>query len=119
MNPCQQDVEDGEVENIENAEMEEDAENTEYADVDDAESTGHTEHVNVDEAAHPKEVSSPDDLHHLIKHSTVSLHAWHSYNGTCYSRSSTHVGNSLIYYHPGGDQRLALIPGSIKYIYLS
>ncbi|KIJ11065.1 hypothetical protein PAXINDRAFT_44725, partial [Paxillus involutus ATCC 200175] len=34
-----------------------------------------------------------------------------------YARSSTHVGNSLITYHPGGDTSLLAVPGCIKYIF--
>ena len=38
------------------------------------------------------------------------LRARHFHNDTLYTRSSTHVGNSLIYYRPGGDSKLDLIP---------
>jgi hypothetical protein len=72
----------------------------------------------VNDAAQHTQVPCPDDLRPLIKRSTVSLRARHLHNDTLYTRSSTHVGNSLIYYRPGGDPKLDLVPGSIKYIYL-
>jgi hypothetical protein len=34
-----------------------------------------------------------------------------------YVRSSTHVGNSLIYFYPDGNYSSLPVPGSIKYIY--
>ncbi|KIN97480.1 hypothetical protein M404DRAFT_160305, partial [Pisolithus tinctorius Marx 270] len=39
--------------------------------------------------------------------------------GVYYSRSSSHVGNSLILFYPGGNQSFPPVPRSIKYIYQS
>ncbi len=38
------------------------------------------------------------------------------YRGIMYSRSTTHIGNSLVLYHPRGDRSLHPIPGSITSI---
>jgi hypothetical protein len=73
--------------------------------------------ISPDDVAEPPDVSSPDDLRSATKQPRVGLRArmWH--NGTLYSRSSTHVGNSLVLYHVDGDESSELVPGSIKYIY--
>jgi len=77
-----------------------------------------TQDADADDAAQHMQVRSPDDLRPLIEYPTISLRARHSHNGISYTRSSTHVGNSLVYYHPRGDETLEPVPGSIKYIYL-
>jgi hypothetical protein len=41
------------------------------------------------------------------------------YNGVMYARSSTHVGNSLVYFYPDGDRNSSAIHGSIKHIFKS
>ena len=63
-------------------------------------------------------VALPDDLRQLIGQGTAILRAniKHS-SGVIYSRSSTHLGNSLILFYPRGDFSLSPVPGSIKYIY--
>lgn len=73
--------------------------------------------IPLDDVANPPEVLTPDDLRSATKHPRVALRArmWH--NGTLYSRSSTHVGNSLILYYADGDTSSEPVPGSIKYIY--
>ena len=60
---------------------------------------------------------TPSDLYPLVKQDRVALRAHASYAGTNYSRSSTHVGNSLIIYWARGDVSGAPSVGSIKYIY--
>ncbi|KIK18689.1 hypothetical protein PISMIDRAFT_108961 [Pisolithus microcarpus 441] len=39
------------------------------------------------------------------------------HEGVVYSRSSTHVGNSLIMFYPQGCLSVSSIPGSIKYVF--
>lgn len=60
---------------------------------------------------------TPDDLRSITKLSTVALRARHRHNGTLYARSSTHVGNSLIYFYADGNLTSDPVPSSIKYIY--
>jgi hypothetical protein len=36
-----------------------------------------------------------------------------------YSKASTHLGNSRIYFYPRGDRSVTPVPASIKYIYSS
>lgn len=60
---------------------------------------------------------TPADLRALTSRRNVSLHARYSMNGVVYARNATHVGNSLIMYHAGGDDSLPAVPGSIKYIF--
>ena len=45
------------------------------------------------------------------------LHAWHAVNGVVYARNSTHVRNSLIFYHASSNDSRLAVPGSIKYIF--
>jgi hypothetical protein len=63
-----------------------------------------------------KEVFTPPDLQHLVKHPKVVLSARHRHDGVMYARSSTHVGNSLIYFYLDGNRKSSAIHGSIKYI---
>jgi hypothetical protein len=58
----------------------------------------------------------PSDLRHLVGSRKAVLHARHKRRGIIYSRSSTHLGNSLIHFHPK-EQPNQLVPGSIKYIF--
>ena len=60
---------------------------------------------------------TPDDLKALISLPRVALHARLRLNGVIYARASTHLGNSLVLFHPGGDIHSPLVPGSIQYIY--
>lgn len=59
----------------------------------------------------------PPDLHKLISGHNIILHARHHVNGVMYARRSTHTGNSLVTFYPGGDTSLPAVPGSIKYIF--
>jgi hypothetical protein len=59
---------------------------------------------------------TPDDLRYLTRSSTVTLHA-HHHKGVVFSRSSTHMGNSLIRFYPNGSRTSSAVPGSIIYIY--
>ena len=59
----------------------------------------------------------PADLRALVGLNVVALRAHYTYLGVTYSRSSTHLGNSLVLYHPGGDILQRPVAGSIKYIY--
>ena len=60
----------------------------------------------------------PEDLENLIHRRKVVLHARvKSSQGIVYSRCTTHLGNSLILFHPNGNRASTAIPGSIAYIY--
>lgn len=59
----------------------------------------------------------PQDLKGLIHQCSVVLRAHVKHEGVAYSRSSTHVGNSLITFYPQGCRTMSPVPGSIKYIY--
>jgi hypothetical protein len=59
----------------------------------------------------------PDDLHQLIQVRRAILHARTFYEGSIYTRDSTHVGNSLILYYHGGIRNVPPTPGIIKYIF--
>jgi hypothetical protein len=61
--------------------------------------------------------TTPDDLRVLIRQDRVILSAWHKHNGIIYSRSTTHLGNSLVYFYLQGDRSTLPIPASIKYIF--
>jgi hypothetical protein len=79
---------------------------------------GDLEHGDSNEAfRHTQPCSTPDDLRTLISQRSITLHARYSVNGVVYARNSTHVGNSLIIYHAGGDNSRPAVPGSIKYIF--
>lgn len=47
----------------------------------------------------------------------MELHARLHHRNIVYSRSSTHLGNSLVFFFPGGDRRAKPVPACIKYIY--
>jgi|SRR5215471_1382148 len=121
MTPRQRDMGDTEnaevddVDDVGGVGIAEDAEDAEDADLD----AVNIKHTDMDATAPRTQVTTPDELRRLINSSRVSLYARHTHNGTLYSRSSTHVGGSQIFYHPRGDRMSDLVPGSIKYIYLS
>jgi hypothetical protein len=62
--------------------------------------------------------STPFDLRHLVPEVKVALRAHVPHADVMYSRSSTHLGNSLIFYFSGGSPTGGPVAGSIKYIYL-
>jgi len=59
----------------------------------------------------------PDDLYILLIRCTAILHTTLKFDGIMYSRASTHLGNSQIFFYPQGDQTLTPVPANIKYIY--
>jgi hypothetical protein len=61
--------------------------------------------------------SPPDDLRRLIGHGAITMHARFKHNGVIYARSSTHLGNSLVYFYPDGQTSSPPVPGCVKYIY--
>ncbi|KAI0338939.1 hypothetical protein BDW22DRAFT_1458214 [Trametopsis cervina] len=62
-------------------------------------------------------VRVPEDLQRLTGCSRLPLQARVKHGRVVYARSSTHLGNSLIQYYPGGDLSCRAA-GSIKYIYV-
>jgi hypothetical protein len=62
-------------------------------------------------------VAVPEDLYALIKRRTAILCARLKFNGLIYSRASTHVGNSQVFFYPRGDRLSSPVPGSIRHIY--
>ncbi|KAG1866120.1 hypothetical protein F4604DRAFT_1928133 [Suillus subluteus] len=60
---------------------------------------------------------TPEDLRQLIHVRQVVLHARTLHEGSIYTRDSTHVGNSLIFYYPSGVRNAQPVPGIIKYIF--
>ncbi|PPQ89924.1 hypothetical protein CVT25_009725 [Psilocybe cyanescens] len=58
----------------------------------------------------------PSNLRHLIKGPRVALRAYHIVNKLTYSRSSTHLGNSLVMFYPKGNRSKRPVPGSIEHI---
>ena len=79
----------------------------------------HKESAILDDAATARKKLSetPPDLQLLVAAPQVSLRAHVHHAGRTYSRSSTHLGNSLLLYYPGGDPTAPVRAGSIKYIY--
>lgn len=64
------------------------------------------------------EYKIPQDLVPLLQtEDRVFMRARFKMDHIIYSRSSTHVGNSLILFYPNGNRLLAPVPGVIKYIY--
>jgi hypothetical protein len=59
----------------------------------------------------------PEDLYTLIRRRTAVLRATLKFEGVIYSKASTHVGNSQIFFYPRGDRSLTPVPANIKYIY--
>lgn len=74
---------------------------------------------NVESATGKLTVSVPNDLWPLVKGTRIVLHARIKHLGVIYARSSAHLGNSLIYFYPGGNTSSLPTPGSVKYIYNS
>jgi len=58
----------------------------------------------------------PKALCFIISDRQVALRAHHKFDNINFSRRSTHVGNSLVMFYPGGNRALEPIPGSIEYI---
>jgi hypothetical protein len=71
----------------------------------------------IEESNEQRFVSVPSDLQPLINGSKVMLRARCHLHGVVYARSSTHLGNSLVHFYPGGNKSSPPIPGSIKYIF--
>jgi len=61
-------------------------------------------------------VSTPRELKHLLSDRKVALRARHKVDNVVYSRSSTHIGNSLIMFYPEGQWSADPVPGSIEYV---
>ena len=63
--------------------------------------------------------SIPDDLKNMqnINKNKVFIRAHIKLQGILYTCSQTHLGNSLVHFHPDGDWSKPLVPGQIKYIY--
>jgi hypothetical protein len=59
----------------------------------------------------------PEDLYALIRRRMAVLRATLKLDGVVYSKASTHLGNSQIFFYPRGDRSLTPVPASIKYIY--
>ena len=57
------------------------------------------------------------NLQLLTSQKHTVLHARTDFGGTVFSRYSTHHGNSLIIFYPGGNRSSPPIPGRIKYIF--
>lgn len=60
--------------------------------------------------------TTPIHLQKLITHHRIAFRARYTFDNVIFSRVSTHVGNSLILYHPDGDVTKPAVPASIKYI---
>ena len=58
----------------------------------------------------------PIALRSIIPEHRVALRARHKFDNTFFCRSSTHVGNSLVLFYPGGNPSESPIPASIEYI---
>jgi len=69
-----------------------------------------------DEIATSAFVSTPSELKHLLSDRKVALRARHKVDNVVYSRSSTHMGNSLVMFYPKGQWSAEPVPGSIQYV---
>ncbi|KAG2139210.1 uncharacterized protein EDB93DRAFT_1090238 [Suillus bovinus] len=58
----------------------------------------------------PKSIASLDE-------ELAVLCARLKFNSVIYSRASTHIGNSQVFFYPQGDQLTSPVPGSIHHIY--
>jgi hypothetical protein len=58
----------------------------------------------------------PDALRSVVLDRKVALRARHKFDNVFFSRRSTHVGNSLVLFYPGGSRTASPVPGSIEYI---
>ncbi|KAH7917400.1 hypothetical protein BV22DRAFT_993464, partial [Leucogyrophana mollusca] len=68
----------------------------------------------LDKIYKPKQDDTSPDLG-----ARAAFRAYLKHNGVYLARSSTHVGNSLVYFYPHGDKVSSAIPGCIKYIFES
>lgn len=61
----------------------------------------------------------PKDLRPLLRNNEVEIHlqARLKRDGFIYARSTTHKGNSQVFFYPNGDKKLAPVAGIIQYIY--
>jgi hypothetical protein len=59
----------------------------------------------------------PPDLKNIVSQRTVRICAHYKHEGVVYSRASTHLGNSLVLFHPAGNFAQSPIPGCIEYIF--
>ena len=60
--------------------------------------------------------SLPANLSHLLNGQTAYMQAHLKYDGLKFSRSSTHLGNSLVMFYPNGNRSLSPVPGQIEHI---
>ena len=58
-----------------------------------------------------------NDIKALANLPGASFHARLRFKGVVYTRASTHLGNSLVLFYPGGDIHSTVVPGSIQQIY--
>jgi hypothetical protein len=58
----------------------------------------------------------PEEVRALLGDSVVTIHTRYRHNRHIYSRSSTHLGNSLITFYQDGNKNSPLIPSQIEYI---
>ena len=58
----------------------------------------------------------PQHLKAIIRGPKIALRARYMGDGVVYSRCSTHIGNSLVVFYPGGNRSSSPVPGSIQYI---
>ena len=70
-----------------------------------------------DEDSSRENKATPDEIRAFVTSPHVALHARLRFKGVVYARASTHLGNSLVLFYPGGDIYSTLVPGSIQHIY--
>ena len=58
----------------------------------------------------------PDILRPIVPDHKIALRAYHKFDNVTFSCCSTHVGNSLILFYPGGSRITSPVPGTIEYI---
>jgi hypothetical protein len=58
----------------------------------------------------------PDVLRSIVSDRKIALRAYHHFDNVTFARCSTHVGNSLILFYPGGSRTTSPVPGIIEYI---
>jgi hypothetical protein len=61
-----------------------------------------------------KSVLSDSQLNSI--HGKVALRAYHKFEDVMFARSSTHIGSSLIFFHPDGNLNKSPTPGTIEFI---
>ncbi|KAG1720018.1 hypothetical protein EDB19DRAFT_1918322 [Suillus lakei] len=74
-------------------------------------------HDSVQAPSSTRAVAVPENLYALIKRRTAIICTRLKFDGVIYSRASTHVRNSQIFFYPQGDQLSSPVPGSIQHIY--